>query len=71
MNDQENNTSTESIQRALAEAVEKALERKRKLGQYAVVWHDGRSVRLGVDIPWEDLTPGTSKASSIDEGHLK
>lgn len=69
MMDQEDNASTESIQRALEKAVEKALERKRKLGQYAVVWHEGRSVWLGVDVPWEDFTPHISEAFGTDEGH--
>jgi hypothetical protein len=46
-------TSTASIQRALENAVDKALERKRRLGQYAVVYRNGRSVRLGIDLPWE------------------
>lgn len=31
---------------ALRHAVAKALDRKRRLGHYAVVWRDGRSVRL-------------------------
>lgn len=31
---------------ALRQAVANALERKRRLGQYAVVWRDGRTVRL-------------------------
>ncbi|OOC09079.1 hypothetical protein [Thioalkalivibrio halophilus] len=31
---------------ALRKAVAKALERKRRLGQYAVVWRDGQMVRL-------------------------
>jgi len=31
---------------ALRRAVAKALDRKRRLGQYAVVWRDGRVVRL-------------------------
>ncbi|WP_019589394.1 MULTISPECIES: hypothetical protein [unclassified Thioalkalivibrio] len=31
---------------ALRRAVANALERKRRLGQYAVVWRDGRTVRL-------------------------
>lgn len=32
---------------ALRRAVAKALDRKRRLGHYAVVWRDGRPVRLG------------------------
>ena len=31
---------------ALREAVAEALERKRRLGQYAVIWQDGRPVRV-------------------------
>jgi hypothetical protein len=31
---------------ALRRAVAEALERKRRLGQYAVIWKDGRVVRL-------------------------
>jgi len=34
---------------ALQKAVARALERKRRLGQYAVVWRDGRPVRIGPD----------------------
>ena len=30
----------------LKESVEEALDRKRRLGQYAVVWQDGKVVRL-------------------------
>ncbi|HOW76943.1 MAG TPA: hypothetical protein P5102_01695 [Candidatus Competibacteraceae bacterium] len=36
---------------ALKNAVAEALERKRRLGQYAVVWRDGRSVILGEESP--------------------
>ncbi len=36
----------------LRAAVSEALERKRRLGQYAVIWQDGRVVRLEAsDIP--------------------
>jgi hypothetical protein len=31
---------------SLRTAVAKALERKRRLGQYAVIWQDGKLVRL-------------------------
>lgn len=34
---------------ALRKAVARALERKRRLGQYAVVWRSGRPVRIGLD----------------------
>ena len=31
---------------ALRRAVTEALERKRRLGEYAVIWRDGQAVRL-------------------------
>lgn len=34
---------------ALQSAVTQALERKRRLGQYAVIWREGRVVRLEPD----------------------
>ena len=46
-------TSTASIQRALESAVDKTLERKRWLGQYAVIIRNGRTIRLGIDVPWD------------------
>lgn len=36
---------------ALRDAVAEALERKRRLGQYAVIWRDGQVVRIN---PEED-----------------
>jgi hypothetical protein len=51
--DHDDPTSTASIQRALESAAHKVLERKRRLGQYAVVYRDGHTVRLGIDLPWE------------------
>ena len=38
---------------ALRRAVTQALERKRRLGQYAVLWEDGRMVFVGPDAPRE------------------
>ena len=35
----------------LKQAVAEALERKRRLGQYAVVWRNGRAVCIGPDAP--------------------
>lgn len=35
----------------LKRAVAEALERKRRLGQYAVIWHEGRVVCTGPDAP--------------------
>lgn len=36
---------------ALRRAVGKALEKKRRLGQYAVIWQDGKPVIIGEDAP--------------------
>lgn len=35
----------------LQTAVAKSLEKKRKLGQYAVIWQNGRPVQSGSDAP--------------------
>lgn len=34
---------------ALRQAVSKALEKKRRLGQYAVIWQGGKPVNIGED----------------------
>lgn len=36
---------------ALQKAVTQTLERKRRLGQYAVVWRDGKPIMIGEDAP--------------------
>jgi len=36
---------------ALQHAVDKALEKKRRLGQYAVIWKNGKPVLTGEDAP--------------------
>lgn len=36
---------------ALREAVAKALEKKRRLGQYAVIWDGNKVVMIGDDAP--------------------
>ncbi len=41
----------------LRRAVSKALEKKRRLGQYAVVWRDGKPVRIGEDAPNNAVAP--------------
>jgi len=35
----------------MKQAVAKALEKKRRLGQYAVIWEDGKPVLVGEDAP--------------------
>jgi len=37
--------------RTLQNAVAKSLDKKQKLGQYAVVWHNGRPLQTGADAP--------------------
>ena len=43
---------------ALRSAVAVALDRKRRLGQYAVIWRDGRVVRLEPDELPSDVEAG-------------
>ena len=47
----------------LKRAVAEALERKRKLGEYAVFWRDGRVVCIGPDAPVVPGAPSTGKNS--------
>ena len=41
----------QQILNTLQEAVAEALERKQRLGQYAVVWREGRPVIIGEEAP--------------------
>jgi hypothetical protein len=52
----EDKQALEALRRAVAEA----LERKRRLGQYAVIWRDGRAIRIGGDE--KELSPSASPA---------
>ncbi|WP_295434664.1 hypothetical protein [uncultured Thiodictyon sp.] len=60
---------------ALTRAVAGALERKRRLGQYAVVWREDRPVCIGPDAPVEcdderrppERAPGGVAESGRDE----
>jgi hypothetical protein len=45
------------ILEVLRRAVAEALERKRKLGQYAVIWRDDRVVCIGPDAPGRGGSP--------------
>ncbi len=45
----------QTMLRTLQNAVAKNLEKKHKLGHYAVVWQNGRPVQTGADAP---KTPG-------------
>lgn len=42
---------TRKILAALQESVSQALERKKQLGHYAVVWQDNKPVAQGIDAP--------------------
>ena len=50
----------------LRQAVAEALERKRKLGQYAVFWRDGRVVFEGPDAPALPSDPELSNGHDQD-----
>lgn len=51
---------------ALQRAVTRALERKRRLGQYAVFWKDGRVILDGPDAPAGQSHIGSREAASPD-----
>lgn len=46
---------------ALRSAVTEALERKRRLGQYAVIWRDGHVVRINPEDDAPSAHPGERK----------
>lgn len=55
---------------ALKKAVANALERKRRLGQYAVVWCDGQKVRLSPEqlgSPGEYASEASASPSAVRE----
>ena len=47
---------------ALRSAVAEALERKRRLGQYAVIWRDGQVVRIEPEEDASSEHPGQSES---------
>ena len=55
-----------AILESLRRAVANALERKRRLQQYAVIWMDGGPVCIGPDAPTPEApsTTGSAPASS-------
>lgn len=60
----------ELMLQTLRRAVAEALERKRRLGQYAVVWRGGRAQRIipGMqDPPYADSLSGKQGASTVRE----
>lgn len=55
-------------QRSLDRSVAKALERKRRLGQYAVVWLDGKATRIEPGTPVWHENVLSARRTSIAEG---
>lgn len=53
---------SQAILDSLQKAATLALERKRRLGQYAVVWRDGKPVMIGEDAPKVSENPASSEA---------
>ncbi|MES2322206.1 MAG: hypothetical protein V4633_08095 [Pseudomonadota bacterium] len=41
----------QAMLKALQDAVTNDLNKKQKLGQYAVIWKDGRAIQTGDDVP--------------------
>lgn len=46
---------TQEMLDSLRTAVADTLERKRRLGQYAVIWQDGKPVLVGDDAPTKQV----------------
>lgn len=46
-------TDTQAMLECLRRTVTTTLERKRRLGQYAVLWKDNNPVAVGEDVPSE------------------
>ena len=44
-------TQSQLMLEALQRAVTQALDRKKRLGQYAVIWRDGKPALIGDDAP--------------------
>lgn len=43
----------------LQQVVKQTLERKKRLGEYVVIWKDGKPVTVGDDAPGEDAQRST------------
>jgi hypothetical protein len=56
--------ASQEILAALRAAVAEALERKRRLGQYAVIWRDGQVVRIeGEELRVPEPAAGTRRGA--------
>ena len=56
---------TAQILAALRQAVQGNLEKKRRLGHYAVLWRNGQPLLLGEDAPLSPATAGNSDCRQI------
>ena len=50
---------------SLKKAVAATLDRKQRLGQYAVVWRDGRPVLIGEELPQSPMTEDLRFVSAL------
>ena len=55
----------QTILDALRHAVAETLDRKQRLGQYAVVWRDGRPVLIGEELPQSPMTEDLRFVSAL------
>jgi hypothetical protein len=53
----ETQKALEILQKVAAET----LDRKRRLGHYAVIWQDGKSVAIGEDAPADPAIPASER----------
>lgn len=70
MNTQKKNPPSQEGQQVLEilrQSVSKALEKKRRLGQYAVVWKNGKPVATGDDAPDPDKMATNNKGDLVKE----
>ncbi len=68
---------TQKTLESLRKVVADTLERKRRLGHYAIIWHDGQAVAIGEDAPKHlkieecvdsALNPDTQPTADRDSG---
>lgn len=64
--------TTQTILECLDQAIEKALDRKRRLGQYAVIWEDGqiKEIRFDESNPAGKTVPFDSIDSPNGKGEI-
>ena len=52
---------TQKILDTLRKVAAETLERKRRLGQYAVIWEDGEPIAIGEDVPERLIVPASKQ----------